>query len=217
MKKTTVIFDLDGTLLDTLQDLADAVNYALRKEGMPERTIDEVRQFVGNGVRLLMIRAVPGGESNPLFEETFAQFKEYYEEHCNDNTKPYEGMIELLETLKSKGYSVAIVSNKIDSAVKELSALYFKGIVPVAIGEKEGVRRKPAPDTVREALKELGRTAEESVYVGDSDVDIETAKNAGMPCVSVLWGFRDREFLEEHGAKRYARTAEDVLKLVEQM
>ena len=217
MKKTTVIFDLDGTLLDTLQDLADAVNYALRKEGMPERTIDEVRQFVGNGVRLLMIRAVPGGESNPLFEETFAQFKEYYGEHCNDNTKPYDGMIELLETLKSKGYSVAIVSNKIDSAVKELSTLYFKGIVPVAIGEKEGVRRKPAPDTVREALKELGRTAEESVYVGDSDVDIETAKNAGMPCVSVLWGFRDREFLEEHGAKRYARTAEDVLKLVEQM
>ena len=217
MKKTTVIFDLDGTLLDTLQDLADAVNYALRKEGMPERTIDEVRQFVGNGVRLLMIRAVPGGESNPLFEETFAQFKEYYGEHCNDNTKPYEGMIELLETLKSKGYSVAIVSNKIDFAVKELSVLYFKGIVPVAIGEKEGVRRKPAPDTVREALKELGRTAEESVYVGDSDVDIETAKNAGMPCVSVLWGFRDREFLEEHGAKRYARTAEDVLKLVEQM
>lgn len=217
MKKTTVIFDLDGTLLNTLQDLADAVNYALRKEGMPERTIDEVRRFVGNGVRLLMIRAVPDGESNPLFEETFAQFKEYYEEHCNDNTKPYEGMIELLETLKSKGYSVAIVSNKIDSAVKELSALYFKGIVPVAIGEKEGVRRKPAPDTVREALKELGRTAEESVYVGDSDVDIETAKNAGMPCVSVLWGFRDREFLEEHGAKRYARTAEDVLKLVEQM
>lgn len=217
MKKTTVIFDLDGTLLDTLQDLADAVNYALRKEGMPERTIDEVRRFVGNGVRLLMIRAVPGGESNPLFEETFAQFKEYYGEHCNDNTKPYEGMIELLETLKSKGYSVAIVSNKIDFAVKELSALYFKGIVPVAIGEKEGVRRKPAPDTVREALKELGRTAEESVYVGDSDVDIETAKNADMPCISVLWGFRDREFLEEHGAKRYARTAEDVLKLVEQM
>lgn len=217
MKKTTVIFDLDGTLLDTLQDLADAANYALRKEGMPERTIDEVRRFVGNGVRLLMIRAVPGGESNPLFEETFAQFKEYYGEHCNDNTKPYEGMIELLETLKSKGYSVAIVSNKIDFAVKELSALYFKGIVPVAIGEKEGVRRKPAPDTVREALKELGRTAEESVYVGDSDVDIETAKNADMPCISVLWGFRDREFLEEHGAKRYARTAEDVLKLVEQM
>lgn len=217
MKKTTVIFDLDGTLLDTLQDLADAVNYALRKEGMPERTIDEVRRFVGNGVRLLMIRAVPGGESNPLFEETFAQFKEYYGEHCNDNTKPYDGMIELLETLKSKGYSVAIVSNKIDFAVKELSALYFKGIVPVAIGEKEGVRRKPAPDTVREALKELGRIAEESVYVGDSDVDIETAKNAGMPCVSVLWGFRDREFLEEHGAKRYARTAEDVLKLVEKM
>ena len=217
MSIKAVIFDLDGTLLNTLEDLTDSTNAALQQYSYPTRTIDEVRRFVGNGVRLLMIRAVPGGESNPLFEETFAQFKEYYGEHCNDNTKPYEGMIELLETLKSKGYSVAIVSNKIDFAVKELSALYFKGIVPVAIGEKEGVRRKPAPDTVREALKELGRTAEEAVYVGDSDVDIETAKNADMPCISVLWGFRDLEFLEEHGAKRYARTAEDVLKLVEQM
>lgn len=136
MKKTTVVFDLDGTLLDTLQDLANAVNYALEKQGMPKRTLEEVRQFVGNGVRLLMIRAVPDGESNPLFEETFALFKDYYGEHCNDNTKPYEGVIELIETLKEKGYAVAIVSNKIDFAVKELNDLYFKGIVPVAIGEK---------------------------------------------------------------------------------
>ena len=155
MKKTTVVFDLDGTLLDTLQDLANAVNYALEKQGMPKRTLEEVRQFVGNGVRLLMIRAVPDGESNPLFEETFALFKEYYGEHCNDNTKPYAGVVELIETLKKKGYAVAIVSNKIDFAVKELNDLYFKGIVPVAIGEKEGIRRKPAPDTVFEALKEL--------------------------------------------------------------
>ena len=149
MKKTTVVFDLDGTLLDTLQDLANAVNYALEQQGMPKRTLEEVRQFVGNGVRLLMIRAVPDGESNPLFEETFALFKEYYGKHCNDNTKPYAGVVELIETLKEKGYAVAIVSNKIDFAVKELNDLYFKGIVPVAIGEKEGIRRKPP---VRRAL-----------------------------------------------------------------
>ena len=216
MKKNTVIFDLDGTLLDTLQDLADATNYALRKQGMPERTIDEVRQFVGNGVRLLMIRAIPGGEENPLFEETFALFKSYYGEHCNDHTRPYEGIMELLATLREKGYAVAIVSNKIDFAVKELSKLYFQGIVPVAIGEKEGIRRKPAPDTVFEALKELGRTKEEAVYVGDSDVDIETAQNAGMPCISVLWGFRDKAFLETHGASHYAEKAEEILKYVEE-
>lgn len=216
MKKNTVIFDLDGTLLDTLQDLADATNYALRKQGMPERTIDEVRQFVGNGVRLLMIRAIPGGEENPLFEETFALFKSYYGEHCNDHTRPYEGIMELLATLRKKGYAVAIVSNKIDFAVKELSKLYFQGIVPVAIGEKEGIRRKPAPDTVFEALKELGRTKEEAVYVGDSDVDIETAQNAGMPCISVLWGFRDKAFLKAHGASHYAEKAEEILKYVEE-
>lgn len=216
MKKNTVIFDLDGTLLDTLQDLADATNYALRKQGMPERTIEEVRQFVGNGVRLLMIRAIPGGEENPLFEETFALFKSYYGEHCNDHTRPYEGIMELLATLREKGYAVAIVSNKIDFAVKELSKLYFQGIVPVAIGEKEGIRRKPAPDTVFEALKELGRTKEEAVYVGDSDVDIETAQNAGMPCISVLWGFRDKAFLETHGASHYAEKAEEILKYVEE-
>lgn len=216
MKKNTVIFDLDGTLLDTLQDLADATNYALRKQGMPERTVEEVRQFVGNGVRLLMIRAIPGGEENPLFEETFALFKSYYGEHCNDHTRPYEGIMELLATLREKGYAVAIVSNKIDFAVKELSKLYFQGIVPVAIGEKEGIRRKPAPDTVFEALKELGRTKEEAVYVGDSDVDIETAQNAGMPCISVLWGFRDKAFLKAHGASHYAEKAEEILKYVEE-
>ena len=216
MKKNTVIFDLDGTLLDTLQDLADATNYALRKQGMPERTIEEVRQFVGNGVRLLMIRAIPGGEENPLFEETFALFKSYYGEHCNDHTRPYEGIMELLATLREKGYAVAIVSNKIDFAVKELSKLYFQGIVPVAIGEKEGIRRKPAPDTVFEALKELGRAKEEAVYVGDSDVDIETAQNAGMPCISVLWGFRDKAFLKAHGASHYAEKAEEILKYVEE-
>ena len=218
MKKyETVVFDLDGTLLNTLEDLADATNYALRTMQMPERTIVEVRAFVGNGVRRLMELSVPGGFDNPKFEETFAVFKKYYGEHCNDKTRAYDGVVPVLRKLKEKGYALAIVSNKIDFAVKELNDLYFKGIVPVAIGEKEGIRRKPAPDTVYEALKELGKTKEEAVYVGDSDVDLETAKNSGMPCISVLWGFRDKEFLAEHGAERYAKTAEDVLRFVEEM
>ena len=218
MKKyETVVFDLDGTLLNTLEDLADATNYALRTMQMPERTIGEVRAFVGNGVRRLMELSVPGGLDNPKFEETFAVFKKYYGEHCNDKTRAYDGVVPVLRKLKEKGYALAIVSNKIDFAVKELNDLYFKGIVPVAIGEKEGIRRKPAPDTVFEALKELGKTKEEAVYVGDSDVDIETAKNAGMPCVSVLWGFRDKEFLAEHGAEYYAETAEDVLRYIKEM
>ena len=218
MKKyETVVFDLDGTLLNTLEDLADATNYALRTMQMPERTIGEVRAFVGNGVRRLMELSVPGGFDNPKFEETFAVFKKYYGEHCNDKTRAYDGVVPVLRKLKEKGYALAIVSNKIDFAVKELNDLYFKGIVPVAIGEKEGIRRKPAPDTVFEALKELGKTKEEAVYVGDSDVDIETAKNAGMPCISVLWGFRDKEFLAEHGAEYYAETAEDVLRYIKEM
>ena len=211
MKKTTVVFDLDGTLLDTLQDLANAVNYALEQQGMPKRTLEEVRQFVGNGVRLLMIRAVPDGESNPLFEETFSLFKEYYGEHCNDNTKPYAGVVELIETLKEKGYAVAIVSNKIDFAVKELNDLYFKGIVPVAIGEKEGIRRKPAPDSVLAVLEKFQISKDEAVYIGDSEVDIQTAFHAGMKEIAVTWGFRPESFLKENGADCIVHTPEELL------
>lgn len=200
-KYNTVVFDLDGTLLNTLEDLADATNYALQQFGMPVRTMDEIRRFVGNGVRTLMVRAVPEGDSNPQFEEVFNCFKTYYGEHCNDKTRAYEGIMELLQELKDKGYAVAIVSNKIDFAVKELQKRYFDDLIPVAIGERDGVSRKPAPDTVITALQELGKTKEEAVYVGDSDVDIMTAKNVGIPCISVEWGFRDREFLQEHGAE----------------
>ena len=217
MKKTTVVFDLDGTLLDTLQDLANAVNYALEQQGMPKRTLEEVRQFVGNGVRLLMIRAVPDGERNPLFEETFALFKEYYGKHCNDNTKPYAGVVELIETLKEKGYAVAIVSNKIDFAVKELNDLYFKGIVPVAIGEKEGIRRKPAPDTVFQAMRELDVKPENCIYIGDSEVDIQTAANAGIPCISVNWGFKSTEFLKENGAAQIVYTPTELVNAISDM
>lgn len=200
--KEAVIFDLDGTLLNTLEDLCDAVNAALEINGMPKRTLEEVRNFVGNGVRNLMLRAVENGEDNPLFEKAFADFKEYYALHCKDKTGPYRGIIELLEVLQNRGIKMAIVSNKIDSAVKELNSFYFSEYTKTAIGEMEGVARKPAPDTALKALRELGVSAEKAIYVGDSDVDIMTARNAGLDCVSVTWGFRDRDFLIENGATR---------------
>ena len=199
------IFDLDGTLLDTLGDLAAAVNYALRKHGMPERSIDEVRRFVGNGVRKLMQRAVPEGEENPQFEETFATFRQYYLDHSLDTTHPYDGVPELLKELRSRGCRTAVVSNKFDTATKELCRHFFADTIEVAIGEHEaeGIRKKPAPDTVEEALRQLGEKKEKAVYVGDSDVDILTARNSGLPCISVLWGFRDRNFLQAHGATTF--------------
>ena len=206
----TVIFDFDGTLLVTLEDLTDAVNYALEAYKMPLRTIEEVRNFVGNGVRNLMLQAVPDGEKNPSFEEIFSLFKEYYGEHCNDKTGPYKGILELMEELRKQGYVMGIVSNKIDSAVKELNSMYFADYIQVAIGEKEGVQRKPAPDTVFAALQELGMEKETAIYIGDSEVDLATARNAGIPCISVLWGFREREFLEECGADMFAETPKDI-------
>lgn len=199
-KYKTYIFDLDGTLLSTLADLAASTNYALRTHHMPERSIDEVRRFVGNGVKKLMERAIPDGLKNPLFEETFATFRQHYMQHNLDTTQPYPGIMQLLEQLKAEGKNIAVVSNKFYAATRELCRHFFGDLVPVAIGEREDIRKKPAPDTVIEALRELGVDKEGAVYIGDSDVDIMTAKNSGMPCVSVLWGFRDKEFLLEHGA-----------------
>ncbi len=197
----TYIFDLDGTLLDTLNDLAASTNYALRQYGMPEHPVDDVRRFVGNGVRRLMERAVPDGADNPLFEEVFAAFRQHYMEHSLDTTKPYEGISEVLQELQRRGCKMAVVSNKMMAATQELVAHFFPEI-PVAIGENEaeGIRKKPAPDSVLEALRRLGVEKTTAVYVGDSDVDLQTAQNSGLPCISVLWGFRDREFLLQHGA-----------------
>lgn len=199
-KYKTYIFDLDGTLLSTLADLAASTNYALRTHHMPERSLDEVRRFVGNGVKKLMERAIPDGLNNPMFEETFATFRQHYMQHNLDTTQPYPGIMQLLEQLKAEGKNIAVVSNKFYAATRELCRHFFGDLVPVAIGEREDIRKKPAPDTVIEALRELGVDKEGAVYIGDSDVDIMTAKNSGMPCVSVLWGFRDKEFLLEHGA-----------------
>lgn len=200
--KKTVIFDLDGTLLNTLDDLADSTNYALSRFGYPTRTIEEVRQFVGNGVAKLIERAIPEGKNNPNFEKCLAIFKENYAQNMYNKTAPYNGIIEMLSNLKSKGIKIAVVSNKFDLAVKELCKKYFEGFIDFAAGENEaqGIKKKPAPDTVISVLNEFNFASEDAVYVGDSDVDIMTAKNSKMPCISVTWGFRDEKFLLENGA-----------------
>ena len=200
--KKIVIFDLDGTLLNTLDDLADSTNYALSKFGYPTRTIEEVRQFVGNGVAKLIERAIPEGKNNPNFEKCLAIFKENYAQNMYNKTAPYNGIIEMLSNLKSKGIKIAVVSNKFDLAVKELCKKYFEGFIDFAAGENEaqGIKKKPAPDTVISVLNEFNFASEDAVYIGDSDVDIMTAKNSKMPCISVTWGFRDEKFLLENGA-----------------
>lgn len=216
----TIIFDLDGTLLNTLEDLADAVNYALRQYHLPTHPYEAVRMMVGNGVRKLVSRAV-GGEDHPQFEEIFACFRAYYVDHCQEKTCLYDGIRELLLILRAREYRLAIVSNKLQAGVTELQRIYFAGLIDVAIGEREGIARKPAPDMVEAALRELCREGEtlddirsRAIYVGDSDVDILTARNAGMPCISVLWGFRDEDFLRAHGAKLFAREPKDALRYV---
>ncbi len=207
----TYIFDLDGTLLSTLSDLAASTNYALRWAGMPERTIEEIRMFVGNGVKLLMERAIPNGINNPKFEETYAKFREHYLEHNLDTTSPYDGIPELLRELKRRGKKLAIVSNKFYAATQDLAKHFFPDTIKVAIGERETIRKKPAPDTVLEALRQLGASKEGAVYIGDSDVDIMTAKNCGLPCISVLWGFRDKDFLIQHGGTIFVNKPSEIL------
>ena len=208
---STYIFDLDGTLLDTLQDLANATNHALRTMQLPERSVDEVRRFVGNGVRKLIERAVPADTPTDVTEKTLAEFKEYYLHHSQDTTKPYDGVTEALAHLRERGCRVAVVSNKFLDATEHLCKHYFPGLVEVAIGEHEGCRKKPSPDTVEEALRKLGVGKDDAVYVGDSDVDIETARNSALPCISVLWGFRDKDFLLSHGAQTLASSMEELL------
>ena len=208
----TYIFDLDGTLLNTLGDLAASTNYALRQYGMPEHTIDDVRRFVGNGVGKLIERAIPEGLANPQYEDVLDTFRKHYMLHSLDTTAPYPGIESLLHSLRSHGCNVAVVSNKFYNATVELCRHFFADTVEVAIGERENIRRKPAPDTVFEAMRQLGVSGEDTVYVGDSDVDVATARNSGIPCISVLWGFRDRDFLIEHGATTFVNTPEDILK-----
>ncbi len=215
-KLRAVIFDLDGTLLYTLEDLKNSVNYALSKHGMNTCTLHQVQYRVGNGVQKLMERCVDNGTENPEFETVFADFKEHYREHCNDNSGPYEGIPKLLSDLKAKNFKLAIVSNKFMDATKELARLYFEETIDVAIGETAQIKKKPAPDTVIEAMSILGVTADECVYVGDSDVDIKTAENSGMPCICCEWGFRTKSEQEEAGGKLFARTPADILSIIEE-
>ena len=210
----TAIFDLDGTLLDTLQDLADSTNYALSLHHLPPRTVEEVRQFVGNGVGLLIHRAVPEGTADELEGQVLRDFRAHYLLNMENRTAPYPGVLDLLDALRAAGVRTAVVSNKFDGAVKGLCQNYFGQRVEAAIGESQGVARKPAPDTVFRALAELGQAPEGAVYVGDSDVDILTAKNAGLPCIAVSWGFRSRAFLEANGARIIADTMQELEQLL---
>ncbi len=207
---STYIFDLDGTLLNTLNDLCTSCNYALKKQGYPERSVEEVRRFVGNGVRKLIERAVPVGTTKEETELTLEIFRQHYIHHGLDTTAPYEGICEMLTELKQSGKNIAVVSNKFYDATVQLCKHFFPDTVKVAIGEREDLKKKPAPDIVIEALRQLGVSKENSVYVGDSDVDVITARNMGIPCISVLWGFRDKQFLLDSGANCFASKPSDI-------
>ena len=214
MRYKLAIFDLDGTILDTLEDLADTVNYALKGHGYPQRTIEEVRRFVGNGIRKLIERAVPTGLTDEEISGVHQTFSAYYQEHCADKTRPYEGILPLLEHLREAGCLTAVVSNKADVAVQPLCQQYYGGLFDYAVGEREGIRRKPAPDAVQEVLRRLQIDAGEAVYIGDSEVDIQTAENAGLDSIIVTWGFRDRAYLESQGGQRFVDRPEEIAEII---
>ena len=196
----TAIFDLDGTLLDTIEDLAVATNHALEAFGMPLRTVEQTRASVGNGIRRLVELSVPEGTSPEVLDQVIAEFKAFYARNCAVLTRPYDGITEMLASLRAAGVRCAISSNKGDFAVQELARQYFDGLVDLAVGEREGIPRKPAPDSILKIMEELGASPDTTVYVGDSDVDLLTASNVGIPCISVSWGFRGIDVLLGSGA-----------------
>lgn len=214
MQYRTVIFDMDGTILDTLEDMKNSINWALGTAGFPLRSIEEVRRFVGNGNHVLAERAVPEGTSRAQVEEVFQNFHRHYRIHCMDHTKPYDGILPLIERLRRQNRQTAVVSNKADYAVKELSQRFFLGLFDASVGEREQIRRKPWPDSVEAVMASLGASRQSTVYVGDSEVDIETAKNAGIPCISVDWGFRTKHFLQVHGAVRIAENMDELAHMI---
>jgi len=217
MKYTTIVFDCDGTLLDTSTDLFNSVNYVLRKHNFPERSMAKVKAKLGNAVAYLMRHCLPSTVADSDLESYIDEFKAYYGEHLKDTTAPYDGILDMLDLLRKKGYKIAIVSNKIQEGITPLNKEYFGDRLPVAIGERPGLQRKPAPDMVLQALKELNSTPEESIYVGDSEVDVATAENSGLLCIGVTWGFREESLLHELGVKHIARKAEDILSIVENL
>lgn len=210
MKYKLAIFDLDGTILDTLEDLTDGVNFALSECGYPVRTITEIRSFVGNGIRKLIERALPTGIPETEADRVHAVFAPYYKAHCDVKTKPYDGIPEMLQALRDAGILTAVLSNKGDFAVQPLVRQYFPDLFTIAFGERSGIPRKPAPDAVFEILERLGVQKSDAVYIGDSNVDIETARNAGLACICVDWGFRDREQLIAAGADTIVSAPEEL-------
>lgn len=214
MKYKAVIFDMDGTILNTLEDLKNATNYSLRQFGMPERSLEEVRMFVGNGIRKLVERAVPAGTPKEKIDQILDVFLEYYEIHSADNTSPYPGILELVEKLKKSGIKTAVSTNKADVPAQELGREYFNGIFDLIVGQQDGFKVKPAPDSVNKILSILDIQKKDAIYIGDSDVDVQTAKNSGLDFIGVSWGFRGREFLEKNGAKNIVDNANEILDLV---
>ena len=209
--KKLLIFDLDGTILNTLDDLADSTNYALRKHSLPERTLTEVRAFVGNGIGRLIERAVPKDCCEAVRKSVLESFSAHYKEHSADKTRPYDGILDVLRELKELGYQMAVVSNKADPVVHSLCEHYFPGIFTFVIGEREDIRRKPAPDSVYAVLNQLNTEKKDAVYIGDSEVDAMTAQNAGVDLIAVEWGFRDREVLKATGAKVIIKIPNEIL------
>ena len=214
MKYELIVFDMDGTILDTLKDLKNSMNHTLRLYNMPERTLDEIRSFVGNGIRKLIERAAVSGTPETIIEAIHKEFMKHYEVHCADFTKPYDGVNDLILELKSRGYKTAVVSNKAHDAVLDLCDQYFPALFDLALGEKPEIAKKPAADMVNLALEKLQISREKAVYIGDSDVDVATARNSNLDMIAVDWGFRTREFLVEQGAKTIVSHPEEILQLV---
>lgn len=214
MRYDAVLFDLDGTVLDTVEDIAASLNMALRNHGFAEISPAQAESFLGNGTRRLVELALPADCPEDVKEDVIEEYRGLYDRFCHEKTRPYRGMVELMEALKAEGVKTAIVSNKPDSMVQTLARVYYPGVPDVVLGEREGLARKPAPDMVRFALEAIGAKAERSIYVGDTEVDILTAKNAGMGCVSVPWGFRSREHLEKAGADPIADSVEELARIL---
>ena len=210
MKYKAVLFDMDGTVLDTLGDLAAAVNHTLREFSMPERSITEVAAALSNGAAYLIAHTVPDGTPKELTDKVLAAYAPYYDAHCDILTGPYDGIVPLMEKLRDRGVKLAVISNKQDTAVKPLAEKYFPGLLEIAVGESAEVRRKPNPDAVLAALRHIGVEREDAIYVGDTEVDLQTARNAGMECASVDWGFRTREQLVEIGAEHIFDTVQEL-------
>lgn len=215
MKIDTIIFDLDGTLLNSLGDLHACFNHAIKSFGYPERSLNEIKSFVGNGIKKAIERALPKPVEDRDLNKIVDYFRIYYKDHMLEFTKPYDGIIEMLEEARKKGFKLAVVSNKYDDEVKMLVKNYFGKYIDIAIGEGHGIRKKPEVDGVIEAINELDSNLKRAIFVGDSDVDIKTAKNAGIHCISVTWGFRDRNFLMAEGAEYFANHPKEILEIIE--